>query len=383
MPKSNSPPESTPRRSYHFFKIYLPNLSSTHMRIPPAFHRHVEGRAPARFYLKGPSEFIWGVDLVKKPDGLFFSDGWETFALDHALAAGDFLLFEYNGNSTFSVMIFDNTACEKEVAFFARPTCDEKVSFSFDERVKEEKKDNSYVGTNQPVKKRTRTLPGTNNECSEVFMARMWSMQRQAAQALISGRLDHSRDSSNLFNNAIECPSDANLVLSDNRANDASRKKRYRGFVSQRRPVTQKERDDALAKAQSFKSENPCFMMVMKGSYVYNGFYLALPGPFPFKHLPDYNGELFLHDPNKQQWAVRYIFSKRPALSGGWGKFAVGNNLESDDVCVFELIKKKHMKVHIFRVLEDIKPLLRPGRVKDLVANAEANENFKALIDYQ
>ncbi|KAL0913705.1 hypothetical protein M5K25_017184 [Dendrobium thyrsiflorum] len=188
MLKSNSSTESTPRRSYHFFKIFLPNLSSTHMRIPPAFLPHVEGQAPARFYLKGPSEFVWGVDLVKKPDGLFFSDGWEAFALDHALAAGDFLLFEYNGSSTFSVMIFDKTACEKEVAFFARPTCDEKVSFSLDERVKEEKKDKSYVGINQPVK-RARTLPGTNNGCSEVVMARMWSMQRQAAQALISGRL--------------------------------------------------------------------------------------------------------------------------------------------------------------------------------------------------
>nr|QDX18316.1 B3 domain-containing protein Os01g0723500-like isoform X1 [Cymbidium sinense] len=359
MPNSNGSLASPPRRSYHFFKIFLPDLSSTQLRIPPAFRPYVEGQAPARFYLKGPSEYIWGVDLVKKSDGLFLTDGWEAFAFDHSLAAGDFLLFKYNGSSTFSVMIFDNTACEKEGAFNARPTCDEKVSFSLDDGVKEEENEKTFIGTNQYVK-RKRAPIDANNDCSEVVMSGMWSMRRQAARALVSGRPEHSRDS-DLFNKAI--------MLLDNRAYDDNKKKQYRGFVSQRRPITQKEKDDALAKAQSFKSDKPCFMMVMKGSYVYHGFYLSLPGSFPFEHLPNYSGEIFLHDSNEQQWTVRYLFSKRPALSGGWGKFAVGNNLEMDDVCIFELIAQKHMKVHIFRALEDIKPLLRIGQARSLGFN--------------
>ncbi|XP_020593729.1 B3 domain-containing protein Os11g0197600-like isoform X2 [Phalaenopsis equestris] len=365
MAKLNDSPASPPCRSYHFFKIFLPNLSSTHLKIPPAFQQYVEGQAPARFYLKGPSEYVWGADLVKKSDGLFLTDGWENFAFDHDLVAGDFLLFKYNGSLTFSVMIFDNSACEKEGAFFARPTCDEKVSFSLDERLKEEEKEEAFVAMNQSLK-RKRTLLDTKNDCREVVMATMWPRRRQPA-ALISGRIERSRDTTYPFNKIMECSRDANLMLSDKRTGDGSQKKQqHRGFVSQRRPVTQEERDDALAKARSFKSDKPFMMMIMKGSYVYHGFYLTLPGPFPFKHLPGCNGEVFLHDPNKQKWSVRYIFSRRPALSGGWGKFAVGNNLEIDDVCVFELIERRNLKVHIFRVLEDVKPLLRVGQVKKL-----------------
>lgn len=163
-------------------------ILSLSQRIPPAFHPCVEGHAPARFYLKGPSEYVWVVDLVKKSDGLFLTDGWEAFAFDHSLAAGDFLLFNYNGSSTFSVMIFDNTACEKEGAFHARPTCDQKVSFSFDGRVKEEENEKTFIETNQSVK-RKRTPLDANDDCNEVVMSSMWSMRGQAGRALVSGRL--------------------------------------------------------------------------------------------------------------------------------------------------------------------------------------------------
>lgn len=118
-----------------------------------------------------------------------------------------------------------------------------------------------------------------------------------------------------------------------------------------------------------------CHIQLYKMKYIPDwnllppNFNQSLPGSFPFKHLPDDSGEIFLHDPKKRQWTVRYLTSKRPALSGGWGKFAVGNNIEVDDVCIFELIAKCHLKVHIFRVLEDIKPLLSIRQARKLGVN--------------
>lgn len=367
MPKSNGSPVAPPSRSNHFFKIYLPELSSKHLKIPPAFYPHIEGEAPSRFYLKGPSDFNWGVDLVKRPDGLFFADGWEEFILDHSIATGDFLLFTYNGSSTLSVLIFDNTACEKKDAFSARPTQDDKLSFSLDVKMKEEEKEQTAVVKNHYVK-RKRTVSSTYNDCSEVITPTTWSMQTDASQTMISGRLiTFSRNSSDQPGKAFEGSRDLSIVLSNSKTRYGSAKKPLRGFFSQRRPVTQEEKADAFAKAQSFKSDKPFFLMVMKGSYVYHGFYLALPGAFPFEHLPRSNAKLFLHDPIKRRWPVNYLFSKRPALSGGWGKFAVGNNLEIDDVCVFELIGRTHIKVHFFRVVEDLKPLLRSSQLKKML----------------
>lgn len=69
-----------------------------------------------------------------------------------------------------------------------------------------------------------------------------------------------------------------------------------------------------------------------------------------------------LWDPFGKPWEVNYVYySDRSvgALSGGWGKFALGNNLEKFDVCVFELFKEDNMRVHIYRVVPEISPLVR------------------------
>lgn len=53
-------------------------------------------------------------------------------------------------------------------------------------------------------------------------------------------------------------------------------------------------------------------------------------------------------------------------ISGGWWQFSLANNLEEGDALVFEMIKKNQiqlenhkieMKVHIFRVVKEIRPL--------------------------
>ena len=91
-----------------------------------------------------------------------------------------------------------------------------------------------------------------------------------------------------------------------------------------------------------------------------------LPCEFIRECFPRANRKLKLWDPQGKSWDVNYVYySERSvgALSGGWGKFAVGNNLETFDVCVFELISKDNVKVHIYRVVPEITPFLPgPGR---------------------
>lgn len=81
---------------------------------------------------------------------------------------------------------------------------------------------------------------------------------------------------------------------------------------------------------------------------------------------------LTIWDPTDKPWQINYIcYGSHGALSGGWGKFSFAHNLEKYDACVFELIKPNNLKVHIFRVVEEITPLIRRRRAtnKFLCAN--------------
>ena len=84
------------------------------------FNRNLEGRISGSVLLKGPSGYSWFVELVQKNDDLFFDEGWADFVRDHSLEWGDFLVFRYDGDLVFDVKVFDQSTCEKEVAFHCK-----------------------------------------------------------------------------------------------------------------------------------------------------------------------------------------------------------------------------------------------------------------------
>ncbi|PNT63993.1 B3 domain-containing protein Os11g0197600 isoform X2 [Brachypodium distachyon] len=133
--------------------------------------------------------------------------------------------------------------------------------------------------------------------------------------------------------------------------------------ISQRPPVTEEQKNHALQRAKKFKSKNPFALQIMKESYVYVGFFMNLPCGFVRDCLPRANKKLKLWDPQGKSWDVNYVYYSARAVgafSGGWSKFSLGNNLEKFDICVFELISKDDIKVHIYRVVPEITPFL-PG----------------------
>ncbi|KAI3930609.1 hypothetical protein MKX01_037055 [Papaver californicum] len=93
-------------------------------------------------------------------------------------------------------------------------------------------------------------------------------------------------------------------------------------FISQRRDITHEEEMMALDAALGFVPKNPYVMITMRISHVYTGFYLG-------------------------------------QLTEGWRRISFTNNIEAGDVCIFELVRPKELKLHIFRVVEEITPLKR------------------------
>ncbi|TYI88967.1 hypothetical protein E1A91_D03G020200v1 [Gossypium mustelinum] len=118
-------------------------------------------------------------------------------------------------------------------------------------------------------------------------------------------------------------------------------------------PLTALEKAKAFQMAGAFKSENPFFVIVLQPSHVH-GNKLSVPMNFARKYLTmmhkkvihllsDGNSWPVIYDP-RFEWS--YVF-----LCNGWHRFAVDNNLEVGDVCVFELTGgiETSMKVTIYK----------------------------------
>lgn len=85
--------------------------------IPRRFVRKFREELSDVALLKGPSGRVWRVEL-KEIDGIvYFFKGWKEFVESHSLCIGYLLVFRYDGNSQFNVLIFDTSACEKEYPY--------------------------------------------------------------------------------------------------------------------------------------------------------------------------------------------------------------------------------------------------------------------------
>ena len=62
--------------------------------------------------LTAPYGGIWQVWLKKANNNISFCNGWQNFVEYHSICYSYFLVFRYEGNSSFHVLIFDKTTSE-------------------------------------------------------------------------------------------------------------------------------------------------------------------------------------------------------------------------------------------------------------------------------
>lgn len=65
--------------------------------------------------LAGPTGRTWCVFIERAANRTHFTSGWPKFARDHKLKENQFVVFRYDGSWQFSVVIFDETLCEREI----------------------------------------------------------------------------------------------------------------------------------------------------------------------------------------------------------------------------------------------------------------------------
>lgn len=76
------------------------------------FMRKYRGNLSSPTYLKLPNDAKWKVELIKCNDEVWLQKGWKEFAECCSLKQGQFVVFRYEGNSHFHMLIFDETATE-------------------------------------------------------------------------------------------------------------------------------------------------------------------------------------------------------------------------------------------------------------------------------
>ncbi|XP_040363968.1 B3 domain-containing protein Os01g0723500-like isoform X2 [Rosa chinensis] len=101
-----------------FFKIIKPGFNTDHLRIPPAFRKHIlnELSIGATLTLSSSADSSWNVRAHKIGRDIYLKEGWQEFLRDNSLGDSEFLMFGYDGNMHFSIDIFEKNCCKRTKA---------------------------------------------------------------------------------------------------------------------------------------------------------------------------------------------------------------------------------------------------------------------------
>ncbi|KAH6834547.1 hypothetical protein C2S53_011340 [Perilla frutescens var. hirtella] len=103
--------------------------------------------------------------------------------------------------------------------------------------------------------------------------------------------------------------------------------------------------------AQCFVSSYPHFVRVMKKFNISGSYTLKIPYQFSMEHLPNSKTEIVLRNLNGKCWTVNSIPTIKVqtlhTFCGGWMAFVRDNDVQMGDICIFELVGKCEMRVHI------------------------------------
>ncbi|KAK9901944.1 hypothetical protein M0R45_001814 [Rubus argutus] len=84
-------------------------------------------------------------------------------------------------------------------------------------------------------------------------------------------------------------------------------------------------------------------------SFIGQGLYnVAVPTEFSINYLPRGYYPVILKNSEGREWKVSIVPSVNTVkLSGGWAAFRRDNQINSGDICTFELVRRETMVVHI------------------------------------
>ncbi|XP_042494948.1 B3 domain-containing protein Os11g0197600-like [Macadamia integrifolia] len=295
----------------HFCKIMFPGFYTRPLRIPPEFLENISTEAYKFATLKDSNGNHWRVKLNKTTSGTYIEDGWQDFIRDHSIYDDNFLVFGYDGNTCFDVQIFDESGCNRDYLF---STKHQEPDFSNGAK----ECDKSSETSRDSVEKASKDDPG---------------------KCLPSSKPKGLRKAKG--KDAVLTPEQIPKTIWSS---------------SRRRPTTEEEKAKVLEEVESFTSKFPFLLRCLTATNVHKSL-LGIPMDFARKHFHFQKKTMVtLWNKKGQAWKVNMLYtSSRIALCGGWGAFVYANQLEEGDICIFELVGKLEMQVHIFPAVKKVK----------------------------
>ncbi|GMJ07957.1 REPRODUCTIVE MERISTEM 39, REDUCED VERNALIZATION RESPONSE 1 [Hibiscus trionum] len=331
----------------HFFKIILEStIRNKKLGIPKKFEKKYGNKLSNSVLLSVPSGDTWRVELTKSDGVVWLQNGWQDFFVFYSLQKGHLLLFKYEGNDKFQVVIFDMSTSEIEYpckSHIRDHTSGEQVCRQL---VKEEAKDDigdEIVHEIPPTKEITKKKPQAS--CS-----------KPRKKQKISKKVKNEDDCEDLPNGEEDLQTEVP------------------GYAN------------ALLRARAFKSENPFFLVTMQPSYIEPGRKICIPKDFSLKFLKEKTDDLTLCNSGGKTWPARYwryITSHKytkTTIHIGWEPFMQENNLKAGDVCVFELISQTEIKLKVLIYRQDTSgsfPLESKQNLKAIALQRAGN--FKSI----
>ncbi|GKV21239.1 hypothetical protein SLEP1_g31236 [Rubroshorea leprosula] len=358
-----------PRPFFH--KLILPStLLEKKLRIPDNFVKRFKGELSVAAALTVPDGHVSRVGLKKADNKIWFQEGWQEFIERYSIRVGYFLIFRYEGNSAFSVSIFNLSASE---IFYHSNTLGGAEAFGHGRQYPfEELEDEDYVspplqnlfggpkltnciswsaGGNLHVTK------GVDNQSTQHLGVNLneFGIKNPANEVKLHSSVEEPQKLKKRGRKKQKFDTNEQNSSAKNEDEAEMRFRFYESASARKRTVTAEERERAINAAKAFEPVNPFCRVVLRPSYLYRGCIMYLPSCFAEKHLSGVSGFIKLQLPDGKQWPVRCLYKGgRAKFSQGWYEFTLENNMGEGDVCVFELLNAREfvLKVTVFRVME-------------------------------
>ncbi|XP_057445165.1 B3 domain-containing transcription factor VRN1-like [Lotus japonicus] len=401
-----------------FHKLVLPStLQSRQLGIPDNFLRKYGGQLSTIATLTVPDGTVWRVGLKKADNRIWFADGWQEFVQRYTIGIGYFLVFMYEGNSSFIVHIFNMSTSEVNYQSAVRSRNEGPVFTNYHHIFVEMEDTDSFefmdsspsnltpgslqnkvfggsVDQLTPGKNQSPALQNLFNGGSKLNRVNWGDSGSPFPSKDANSQGNHSTRDIGVQFNAVEfkrSTEELKLRYPNNEEgvsktvkrkrksepktvdgqepsaeNEEEAEMRYRFYESasaRKRTVTAEERERAINDAKAFEPANPFCRVVLRPSYLYRGCIMYLPSCFAEKNLNGVSGFIKLQVADGRQWPVRCLYrGGRAKLSQGWFEFTLENNLGEGDVCVFELLRTRDvvLQVTLFRLTEEVGLLEAP-----------------------
>ncbi|KAK1394007.1 hypothetical protein POM88_013063 [Heracleum sosnowskyi] len=324
----------SPVQGRSFCKILLSEIClHDKIMIPKKFVRKYGKHLNDRVYLKTPGHAVWEVDLVQDGYKVWLQNGWPEFARFYSLCFGHFLVFKYQGNSHFSVFVYDKRCIEIDYPLVSTvPHLDEQGNLDLREFARMRKRTIIDIDELKACKK-TRA----NSACTEACHVGECLMRKLQHQKIAEVTSD------NIRNLDLIKPKKDEIIVHN---------KQKQGGLYLGGSTGDAGKAKALALAKDFKSENPYFILTVLPSYVNRRCEVDVRRAFAQRYMSSKQNFKVCLQVEGRTWQVMCrVYPDRCRFGPGWYQFAEGNSLSVGDKCVFELVNRAQMllKVYIYR----------------------------------